>query len=507
MRQVSNQTSFYTIYNPNANYNGTDNFTFKGNDGALDGNTASVSITVNPTNDPPTAEDVYVITRENVAIDFTGNGTDIDPGATLTYTITSQPTNGTITNTGNDINFIYQPNVGYLGTDSASYVANDGETNSNNANINFTVIAGSAPIATNSSYDVTVSYIDGYEINLSYEASDPDNDPLTYSILTDPDIGTVSSLNGTNFFYYPDQNEYGNTYQTSLTWKANDGANDSNIATIYLNVNLEPGGYIVSVNEYDGDAYNSNFTSGLRTEQVSYLGDSNTGSTGFIIENRAGGINLPTYDRDFDRFGFWKDDYSIEINFNETSLAWDYLMETVNGYVPYAIYMIDNLTGERIQIFSAFWNQEGVTQWNCGNPTDCTTWVGPVSGGVAMEPIYAFAPANLNSPYDPQKDAQYLVEDDLTASGGIGWSSSAAEWELPDGGTVNYPFVTATLITNKSAPSVTYAAPTLTNQNALNTGYTSGSAIYFKTESPSSKNLLNQPIQIPQRPGFNYIEK
>ena len=497
-------TSFFTIYNPNANYNGTDTFTFKGNDGSLDGNIATVTITVNPTNDPPTAEDISVVTRENVAIDFSGNGTDIDPGATLTYTITSQPTNGTITS-GNNINFVYQPNVGYLGTDSASYVANDGETNSNNANINITVIAGSAPIANNSSFDLNTSNIDGYEINLTEHSNDPDFDPLTYSLVTGPDIGTAS-LNESMLTYYPDQDELGNIYQTSLTWMVNDGANDSNIATIDLNVNLEPAGFIVSVNEYDGDAYNSNFSSGLRTEQVSYLGDSNSGSTGFIVENRAGGINQHQYLRDFDRFGFWKDDYSIEINFNETSLAWDYLRETVNGYVPYAIYMIDNLTEERIQIFAAFWDYGGELQWNCGN-ADCTAWSGPVSGGVALEPIYAFAPANLNSPYDPQKDAQYLVEDDLTTSGGIGWSSSAAEWELPDGGTVNYPFVTATLITNKSAPSVSLAAPTLANQNALNTGYTSGSAIYFKTESLSSKNLLNQPIQIPLRPGFNYIEK
>ncbi|RKY36091.1 MAG: hypothetical protein DRP73_03945, partial [Candidatus Omnitrophota bacterium] len=41
-------------YTPDANYNGPDSFTFKANDGKTDSNIATVSITVNPVNDPPT---------------------------------------------------------------------------------------------------------------------------------------------------------------------------------------------------------------------------------------------------------------------------------------------------------------------------------------------------------------------------------------------------------------------------------------------------------------------
>src|SRR5207244_3030791 len=44
-------------YTPNANYNGADTFTYKDNDGQADGNTATVTITVNPINDPPVATD------------------------------------------------------------------------------------------------------------------------------------------------------------------------------------------------------------------------------------------------------------------------------------------------------------------------------------------------------------------------------------------------------------------------------------------------------------------
>src|SRR5205823_2982964 len=42
-------------YTPGANFNGADSFTYKANDGTLDSNVATVTITVTPVNDPPIA--------------------------------------------------------------------------------------------------------------------------------------------------------------------------------------------------------------------------------------------------------------------------------------------------------------------------------------------------------------------------------------------------------------------------------------------------------------------
>src|SRR5207244_1086648 len=42
-------------YTPNANFNGTDSFTYKANDGTTDGNTATVTLTVTAVNDAPSA--------------------------------------------------------------------------------------------------------------------------------------------------------------------------------------------------------------------------------------------------------------------------------------------------------------------------------------------------------------------------------------------------------------------------------------------------------------------
>src|SRR4029453_4948655 len=54
-------------YTPAANYNGPDSFTFKGNDGTVDSNIATVTITVSSVNDAPVASDESVTTDEDTA--------------------------------------------------------------------------------------------------------------------------------------------------------------------------------------------------------------------------------------------------------------------------------------------------------------------------------------------------------------------------------------------------------------------------------------------------------
>ena len=45
-------------FDPNNDWNGTDTFTYKANDGELDSNTATVTVTVNAVNDAPISNDV-----------------------------------------------------------------------------------------------------------------------------------------------------------------------------------------------------------------------------------------------------------------------------------------------------------------------------------------------------------------------------------------------------------------------------------------------------------------
>ena len=133
--------SYYTIYNPNENYNGTDTFTFKGSDGTLDGNTATITISVNPVNDKPTAVDVSKTMDENGGtIDVETNYNDVDGDTDITFTLVDAPANGTATV---GIPGTYTPNANFSGTDTFTYTVSDAEYTSDPATVTINVIPGS----------------------------------------------------------------------------------------------------------------------------------------------------------------------------------------------------------------------------------------------------------------------------------------------------------------------------------------------------------------------------
>ena len=80
------------VYTPNANFSGTDTFTYKVNDGTTDSNVATVILTVSPVNDSPTAISLSGTTvPENAAngtVVGTASTTDPDTGDTHTYQLT-----------------------------------------------------------------------------------------------------------------------------------------------------------------------------------------------------------------------------------------------------------------------------------------------------------------------------------------------------------------------------------------------------------------------------------
>src|SRR5207247_3906541 len=118
------------IYTPAANYNGPDSFTFKANDGELDSNLATVSITVNAVNDAPVASNQAVVTDEDTAKTITLGASDVE-GSAMTYTIGTGPTHGTLSGTAP--NLIYTPAANYNGPDSFTFRATDGDLDSNHA--------------------------------------------------------------------------------------------------------------------------------------------------------------------------------------------------------------------------------------------------------------------------------------------------------------------------------------------------------------------------------------
>jgi VCBS repeat-containing protein len=103
-------------YVPNANFNGSDSFTYRVADGNGGESDAPVTITLLPVNDPPAAQDDYYTvaeddTRNEPAPGVLANDVDVD-GDALTVTPTSAPANGSLTLNANG-SFVYTPALNF----------------------------------------------------------------------------------------------------------------------------------------------------------------------------------------------------------------------------------------------------------------------------------------------------------------------------------------------------------------------------------------------------------
>ena len=92
-----NNTAQELVYTPSLNFTGNDLFTFKANNGTVDSNIGTVTITVNgttATNTPPIARDDFANTNEDkpVLIPILANDTDIDGDILAVDSVNLQPT-------------------------------------------------------------------------------------------------------------------------------------------------------------------------------------------------------------------------------------------------------------------------------------------------------------------------------------------------------------------------------------------------------------------------------
>ncbi len=130
-------------YTPNANYFGTDSFTYTVSDGNGGTATATVNVTVTAVNDNPTAgNDAITVAEDSGAtvVNVLANDSFApDVGETLTVTAVTQPANGTVTLVAGVVS--YTPNANYFGTDSFTYTVSDGNGGTATATVNVTVTA------------------------------------------------------------------------------------------------------------------------------------------------------------------------------------------------------------------------------------------------------------------------------------------------------------------------------------------------------------------------------
>lgn len=130
-------------YNPYPNVNGPDSFTYTVSDG-LESSTATVSISIAPVNDAPTANlDTASVNRNgSVTINVLANDQDPDVGDTKTVkAITSAPIAGivNIVNGGNAIRYV---NVGNVASDFFHYEMEDSAGAKSIARVDVTINGG-----------------------------------------------------------------------------------------------------------------------------------------------------------------------------------------------------------------------------------------------------------------------------------------------------------------------------------------------------------------------------
>jgi Big-like domain-containing protein/concanavalin A-like lectin/glucanase superfamily protein/K319-like protein len=222
-------------YKPAANYNGTDSFTFKVNDGTVDSNVATVSITVNSINDAPVAANLSITTNANTATTVVLTGTDVDT-ASLTYAVKTGPAHGSLS--GAAPNLTYTPAAGYSGPDSFTYVANDGQTDSALATVSIAIAAATTTGPKADSQTVTLKEDTLTLIKLT--ATDPKGRKLRYKVVQGPAHGAVLAGPLPWIVYSPEANYNGSD---TFSFQVTAGSEVSNVAVVSLTitpVNDEP---------------------------------------------------------------------------------------------------------------------------------------------------------------------------------------------------------------------------------------------------------------------------
>ena len=192
------------------------------------------------TNEPPVANDDFYKVNENEILQIEASEgvliNDTDPDEDELMAILQQDVEHGRLELLVDGSFEYEPSSGYFGTDSFTYVANDGEFDSNLATVTIEVImVNEAPIANDKTYSTnenTTLEINAVDGVLSNDV-DPDGDPLTAVLSNDSSHGSLILSPDGSFTYSPDFEYYG---ADSFTYNAFDGYTYSNEAMITINV-------------------------------------------------------------------------------------------------------------------------------------------------------------------------------------------------------------------------------------------------------------------------------
>ena len=218
-------------YTPLPTFSGVDSFSYTVTDGASQvTGTAAIDVS----NGLPIAADDSAQTTRNadLAVPAPGvlaNDTDPDPLDLLGAVLAGGPSNGSV-QLDSDGAYRYEPDPGYVGPDSFTYVVSDGLLSSAVATVSLLVV-NTPPVAVGDAYTVTgatkVVAAPGVLVN----DIDLDGDSVTAALVSSPSRGTLSLAADGSFTYVPNAGYSG---ADSFSYRAWDGDDSSPPALVSL---------------------------------------------------------------------------------------------------------------------------------------------------------------------------------------------------------------------------------------------------------------------------------
>lgn len=194
-------------YTPDPGFVGTDTFSYQVSDGFLGGESNVATVTIQVTNQAPTAAPVrvglhgpqHVITASVLGV---ARDPDSDP---LTAVLVAEPTHGTLVNFNDNGVFSYRVNPGFVGEDTLTYQAFDGASLSNLVAVTI-VVTDQAPTTDPVWFRFHANEGLGHgPPGVLVVAHDPDSDPLTAVQVSDPTHGSLTFfIDSGSFGYSPD---------------------------------------------------------------------------------------------------------------------------------------------------------------------------------------------------------------------------------------------------------------------------------------------------------------
>ncbi|MEQ9104810.1 MAG: Ig-like domain-containing protein [Rhodothermales bacterium] len=221
-------------YTPNADFFGTDSFTYTIDDGYANAEVGTVTIEVTGTPDLPIAIDDAATTASGVKVSVNVFANDYDPDGDEPFYLSaiSNPANG-VAAFMSDGTVTYTPNTGFVGQDTITYSITDGVSGIfAQATVSITVTGTAAgPVA---SADVSTT-AEETAVNVDVLANDinPQGNALAVASFTQGANGTVTAGEGGTLVYTPAADFNGTD---TFTYTVTDGGVTSGAVTVTISV-------------------------------------------------------------------------------------------------------------------------------------------------------------------------------------------------------------------------------------------------------------------------------